>query len=66
MDFPMNLGTSTAYNTCSVYHGLPKTRGVSETGHVGTGTVLDFGTLQHTVYPCRGVAGICGYISEVI
>ena len=31
-------------NTISVYHGLPETRGVSETGHAGTGTVLDFGT----------------------
>jgi len=49
-----------------VYHGLPKTRGVSETGHTGSGTVLDFGTLQHTVYPCRSVAGIHGYISKVI
>jgi hypothetical protein len=50
--------------TSSVYHGLPETRGVSEMGHAGTGTVLDFGTPRHTVYPCRGVAGIHGYISK--
>jgi hypothetical protein len=49
-----------------VYHGLPETCGVSKTGHVGTGTVLDFGTPRHTVYPCRSVAGIHGYISKVI
>ena len=42
------------------YHGLPKTRGFSETGHAGTGTVVHFGTPQHTAYPYRGVAGIHG------
>ena len=50
----------------SVYHGLPETRGVSETGHAGSGTVVHFGTPQHTAYPYRGVAGIHGYISKVI
>ena len=50
----------------SVYHGLPETRGVSKTGHAGTGTVVDFGTLRHTAYLCHGVAGIHGYISKVI
>jgi len=51
---------------CKVYYGLPKTRGVSETGHAGSGTVVHFGTPQHTAYPYRGVAGIHGYISKVI
>jgi len=49
-----------------VYYGLPETRGVSETGHAGSGTVVHFGTPQHTAYPYRGVAGIHGYISKVI
>ena len=49
-----------------VYHGLPETRGVSETGHAGSGTVVHFGTPQHTAYPYRGVVGIHGYISKVI
>jgi len=53
-------------SAASVYHGLPETRGVSETGHAGTGTVVDFGTPRHTAYPCHGVAGIHGYISKVI
>jgi hypothetical protein len=44
-----------------VYHGLPETRGVSETGHMGTGTVVHFGTLQHTVYLYHGVAGMHRY-----
>jgi hypothetical protein len=40
---------------------------VKQLGYLtGTGTVLDFGTPWHTVYPCCGVAGICGYISKVI
>ena len=30
------------------------------------GTVLDFGTPWHTVYPCHSVAGIYWYISKVI
>jgi len=49
-----------------VYYGLPKTRGVSKTGHAGSGTVVHFGTLQHTMYPYCGVAGIHRYISKVI
>jgi hypothetical protein len=35
-------------------------------GSVGTGTVLVFGTPQHTVYLYRGVAGIHGFINRVI
>jgi hypothetical protein len=31
-------------------------------GFVGTGTVVDFGTLWHTAYPYRGIAGMYGYI----
>ena len=65
-----NLSCGDLYNDSTfrdrVYHGLPETRGVSETGHAGSGTVLDFGTPRHTVYPCHGVAGIRGYISKVI
>jgi hypothetical protein len=41
-------GAKFKYNTLdehSVYNGLPKTRGFSEVGHVGSGMVLDFGTL---------------------
>jgi len=52
--------------TLRVYQGLPVTHGVSETGHAGMGMVLDFGTLRHTAYLCRGVAGIHRYISKVI
>ena len=43
-----------------VYQGLPETHGVFETGHLGMGTVVHFGTPQYTVYPYRGVAGIHG------
>ena len=49
-----------------VDHRLPKTCSVSETGHAGSGTVLDFGTPQHTMYPYCSVAGIHRYISKVI
>jgi hypothetical protein len=45
-----------------VAHGYGFTRGASKMGTAGTGTVLDFSTLQHTVYPYRGVAGIHGLI----
>lgn len=48
--------------TNKVYYGLPETCGVSEMGLMGSGTVVHFGTLQHTVYPYRGVAGIHGFI----
>jgi hypothetical protein len=34
-----------------VWHGYRKTRGVSKTGNAGMGTVCDFGTPQHTMYP---------------
>jgi hypothetical protein len=65
-----NLGVLTGMlcscEAAKVYYGLPKTHGVSETGHVGLGTVVHFGTPQHTAYLYRGVAGIHGYISQVI
>ena len=41
-----------------IVHGYGFTHGASKTGTAGTGTVLDFSTPQHTVYPYRGVAGI--------
>src|SRR5882672_9004879 len=41
-----------------VCHGYGKTRGFSKTGSAGTGTVVDFGTSRHTVYPYRGITGI--------
>ena len=44
-----------------VSHGYGFTRGASETGTAGTGTVLDFGTPRHTVYPYHGVTGIHGF-----
>ena len=50
----------TILNMIRVYQGLPETRGVSETGYTGTGTVVHFGTPQHTAYPYRGVAGMHG------
>jgi hypothetical protein len=43
-----------------VSHGYGFTRGASEMGTTGTGTVLDFGTPRHTAYPYHGVAGIYG------
>ena len=49
-----------------VYYGLPVTHGVSETGHMGLGMVLHFGTPQHTMYLYCSVVGIHGYISMVI
>jgi len=39
-------------------HGYGKTRGFEVTGFAGTGTVVEFGTLRHTVYPYCGIAGI--------
>ena len=41
-------------------HGYGKTRGFSKMGNTGTGTVLGFGTPQHTAYPYRSIAGIDG------
>src|SRR5882762_5496170 len=40
-----------------VRHGYGKTRGFSKMGSAGTGTVVDFGTPRHTVYPYRGIVG---------
>ena len=45
-----------------VAHGYGFTRGASNTGTVGTGTVLDFSTPQYTAYLYCGVAGIHGLI----
>ena len=39
-------------------HGYGKTRGFEVTGFAGTGTVVEFGTPWHTVYPYHGIAGI--------
>ena len=41
-----------------VRHGYGKTRGFSKMGSAGTGTVVNFGTPWHTVYPYRGIAGM--------
>jgi hypothetical protein len=60
---------STASHDCKartassrVSHRYEFTHGVSKTGHVGTGTVVHFGTPQHTAY---GVAGMHGYYYKV-
>jgi len=52
-----NLTFTTA---ARVYHGLPETRGFSETGHAGRGMVCTLATPQCTAYPYRGVAGMHG------
>jgi hypothetical protein len=44
-------------------HGYGFTRGASETGNAGSGTVEDFGKPHHTAYPHRGMAGIHGLIA---
>ena len=59
-DEKIHLGMSL---TGRVPHGYRFTRSASKTGTVGTGTVLDFRTPQHTVYPYRGVTGIHGLIT---
>jgi hypothetical protein len=41
-----------------VRHRYGKTCGFSKMGSAGTGTVVDFGTPWHTVYPYRGIAGM--------
>ena len=41
-------------------HRYRKTCNVPKMGNAGTGTVWDFGTLQHTVYLYYGVVGIHG------
>jgi hypothetical protein len=56
------LGRAKVSVTTRVRHGYGKTRGFSKTGSAGTGTVVDFGTPWHTVYPYRGIAGMHGYI----
>ena len=43
-----------------VGHGYRKTRGYLVMGVTGTGTVVDFGTPQHTAYLYRSVTGIHG------
>ena len=49
----------------SVYHGLPETCSFSEMGHMGEGTAVHFGTLQHIVCLYRGVAVMHGYYYKV-
>ena len=44
-----------------VSHWYRNTHGVSKTGTAGTGTVVNFGTLQYTAYPYHGVMGMHGY-----
>ena len=48
---------------CRDCHGYGKTCGFEVMGLAGTGTVVNFDTLQHTAYPCHGITGINGYIS---
>jgi hypothetical protein len=47
-------------------HGYGFTRGASETGNAGSGTVEDFGKPHHTAYPYRGVAGIHGLVDSYL
>ena len=49
---PMSIGR--------VWHGYGKTRGFSQMGSAGTGTVVDFCTPWHTTYPYRGIMGMHG------
>jgi len=44
-------------------HRYGKTHGFEVTGLAGMGTVVNFGTLRHTTYPYRGIAGMYGYIT---
>ena len=39
-------------------HGYGKTCGLEVTGLAGMGTVVNFGTPQHTTYPYHGITGI--------
>jgi hypothetical protein len=55
MDFQIRLDLTSGSRDC---HGYRKTCGLEVTGLAGTGTVVDFGTPQHTAYPYRGIAGI--------
>jgi hypothetical protein len=43
-----------------VCHGYRKTHRFSKMGSVGTGTVVDFSTPQHTVYPYCSIVGMYG------
>jgi hypothetical protein len=43
---------------CRDCHGYGKTHGFEVTGFVGTGMVVDFGTLWHTAYLYHGITGI--------
>ena len=43
----------------SDYHGF------EVAGFAGTGTVVNFNTLQHTTYLCHGIMGINGYMTTV-
>ena len=46
-----------------VQHEYRNTHSVSKTGSTGTGTVVDFGTPQHTVYLYHRFVGMYGYIT---
>ena len=48
----------TEVDTARDCHGYGKTRGLEVMGLAGMGTVVNFGTPQHTVYPYRGIVGI--------
>jgi hypothetical protein len=41
-----------------VWHRYRKTSGFSKTGSTGMGTVVDFGTLWHTLYPYCSIVGM--------
>jgi hypothetical protein len=49
---------STLCRISRVLHGYGFTHGASKTGTAGTGTVLDFSTPWHTMYPYHGIVGI--------
>ena len=66
MSLVCHVGVFSQPHRIKVYYELPETCGVSEMGHVGLGTVVHFGTLQHIMYLYHSVAGIHGYISKVI
>ena len=66
MSLVCHVGVFSQPHRIKVYYGLSETCGISEMGHVGLGTVVHFGTPQHTVYLYCGVTGIHGYISKVI
>jgi len=47
-----------------VPHGYGNTRGVSKTGNMGTGTVVDFGTPRHTAYPYPRLRYFTGILQQ--